>query len=221
MSSPLQDRSDAGAACADREAKDGSLGRQRALERLVASRQRLHSTWLPADEPASAASGARRNGRLAVMWRRWRRSLNDQPLVALALDAAEHWWQHNPWHLAGQAVATELGIVLKPRLRRHPVLAVALAAGTGLAIVYTRPWAWPGVAAHLRPLPRMARGWLLAQLTHVPLQSMLSALATAGKWPTPTSTPTGEAADAPGASAQPAQSGATSSDVHPRPVGVV
>jgi hypothetical protein len=193
---------------------DGSSAHQRALARLVASRQRLQATWLPSPDPAAGARGTRRGGRVAVLWRYWRRQLHDQPLAFLALAAAEQWWQHNPWHLAGRAVATEVDALITPWLRRHPGLTVALAAGTGFAVVRARPWRWPGVADPLRSLRRLASRWLRAQLTQLPLQSLLTGLAMAREW---SSTAPGAAA----ASAHPVRTDAAQPDLRHGPVGVV
>lgn len=201
------------------QAGDGSGSRQRALARLVASRQRLQSTWLPSSDPSSGPRGARRSGRWSVLWRRWRRRLDRQPLVGMALDAAEQWWQHNPWHLAGRAVASELDGALTPWLRRHPGWAVAIAAGTGYAVVRARPWAWPGVAGPLRLLPRHISRWLLTQLTQLPLQSLLTGLALAGGWST--SAPSPKAGAAPDQPTRPAQTGDPGPDGPPGPLGVV
>lgn len=152
---------------------------QRALARLAASRQRLQSTWLPTPSTGSTARKAGRaagSHRLAGVWRLWRRRLADVPVVGLALDAAEGWWQNNPWRLAGQTVAGELDHALTPWIRRHPILTVALAAGAGYTLVSTRAWAWPVVADQWRPLPRRIGRWLLHQVSQAPLQSVMAGL---------------------------------------------
>lgn len=157
-------------------ARDLDAARAHALARLAASRQKLQATWVPTLGGAARSPGGYRVDRLAVLWRRWRRRLDVEPALGLLLDAAEDWWQHNPWRLAGQAVATEVDGVLTPWLRRHPWLAVALAAGTGYAIVSLRPWAWPGLRQQLGQLPAHARRWLLGQLARVPLRSLVESL---------------------------------------------
>lgn len=158
---------------------DAPSPQQRALARLAASRQRLQSTWLP--EPSSArtartAGRAAGSQRLSRVWRLWRRRLADVPVVGLALDAAESWWQNNPWRLAGQTVAGELDHALTPWIRRHPILTVALAAGAGYTLISTRAWAWPVVADQWRPLPRRVGRWLLHQISQAPLQSVMAGL---------------------------------------------
>lgn len=171
---------------------DAAVTRQRALVRLAASRQRLQDTWLPTGSPSRAARAASGAGRLSGLWNAWRLKLADVPVVGLALEAVEQWWQHNPWRMAGQAVVGELDQTVTHWARRHPAMTVALAAAAGFAVVSARPWAWPGVADQLRPMPRRVGRWLLHQLTQAPLQpvpAVLAGLVLAGRAASPASAP--------------------------------
>lgn len=155
--------------------------RARALARLSASRLQLQATWLP---PARERGGEGRGGRrLGALWRRWRRQLGDvgqHPLLGMALQAVDGWWQANPWRGAGEAVAGELQHSLTPLVRRHPAVAIGLAAGAGALVAGLRPWRWPLVAEQLRPLPRRVGRWLLRQLGQAPIQSLITSLVLAG-----------------------------------------
>jgi hypothetical protein len=157
--------------------ESASARQSAAVLRLNASRQRLQVAWLPGAR-ASRASGAGRSGqRLQTWWQGWRRRLGNLPLLGLALSAGESWWQANPWRMAGESVADEVSHTFVPMVRRHPVLTVSLAAAVGATVVLARPWAWPGVSAQARLLPRRASRWALHQAARAPWAALLAGLA--------------------------------------------
>lgn len=138
--------------------------RELALARLAASRASLRAAWLP-EAGAATASGSRR--RLAARWRLWRRELGAMPVLGLALNLAEQWWQQHPWRAVGQVVAGEVEDALVPWVRRRPALSVALAAAAGAALVLARPWAWPVLGARLHALRALVGPWLLSEAARV------------------------------------------------------
>jgi hypothetical protein len=152
--------------------------RGRALARLQASRARLSQQLLP---PARAARAAGPRPGWTRRVRGWlkhlRHDLADQPVVMLALNAAQDWWDHNPWRATGETVADELHASLSPWVRRHPVAALSLAVGAGAAVAAAKPWRWPLVAEQWRPLPRRVGRWALALLAQVPLHTLVAGLA--------------------------------------------
>src|SRR6185369_783103 len=108
---------------------------------------------------------------------RWlRRRLGQSTIGALLVDAAQAWWRDHPWRDIGMLVAGELHANLTPVIRRHPRRALALAAGAGFVIAWWRPWRSPLVRRQLRPLPRYAGRWLLAQLRHPAVQAALAGM---------------------------------------------
>ena len=110
------------------------------------------------------------------MWRAWTRGSPLAGVAATAVDALGGWWRSQPWHsateIAGRAVLAEVA----PLVRRHPLLAVALGAAAGAALVAARPWRWQALSRQVRPLGGSLMRWTLAQLSQVPVQMALAAL---------------------------------------------
>ncbi len=148
--------------------------REQALARLQASRQSLEALWLP--KPADNSRPPRGRLRVSAWLRRWRRELGEHPVVGLALQAVDEWWQRNPWRAAGEAMTGEVRQTVLPLVRRYPVAAVGLAAAAGVALAVVKPWRWPLVARQLRPLPGHASRWLLARISQAPWQSIIAGL---------------------------------------------
>lgn|GEM_PF-4584610 len=149
-----------------------------ALLRIEASRARLRNAMMP--PPDAAASDAGPGFALPKRWRAmWRAFTRSGPLASLASTAAGalgSWWRGQPWHSttewAGRAVLGEV----QPLVRRHPLLAVALSAILGAALVSARPWRWRALNRQVRPLGGHLARWTLAQLSQVPVQMALAAL---------------------------------------------
>lgn len=155
--------------------------RHAALQRLMASRQQLRATWLPAPRrrPAPGERGPLTR-RVALWWRQVRREFGDNPVVALASQALADWWHKSPWRAAGEALADEIHPRVVPLVRRHPVASVVLAAGVGAAVAASRPWRWPLLARQMRALPVLGRRWAFRLLREVPVQQLLAGLALVG-----------------------------------------
>lgn len=77
----------------------------------------------------------------------------------------------------GDVIAAQWRVHAVPVVRRHPVLTVTAAATLGALVVTARPWRWPRVAREIEPLPSRVGHWLVAQLSSVPVQTALAALA--------------------------------------------
>lgn len=176
-----------------------------ALQRLQASRRRLHDHWLPGPAAGGGGAGASfRHGGLAGLWRHWRRRLARVPGVDAVADALSGWWRHHPWRTTAELVTHEVVPQVDRVVRRHPLLAVTVAAGAGLALVTWKPWRQAWCRRQLQTLPhRVGQGlWHLA--AQVPLHTLLAGLlgaasataASAGAATDKTEQPTMEAPDA-------------------------
>jgi hypothetical protein len=152
---------------------------EHALARLQASRASLRAVLVP-PEPAAPnrEDGAPRgwSRRFADGWQHWRGALAEHPAVAVGMDAVQGWWQRQPLRPAVETAAGELRGTIGPIVRRHPALAVALAATLGAAVIAGRPWRWPAVNRHLADAPHRAGRWVMHQLTQAPVQSLIASL---------------------------------------------
>lgn len=166
-----------------------------ALARLAETRARLRQELLPpTDLGRHAVSGGMPTGspwplRLRAGWRHWRRQLRRWPLAGMLLSGVQEAWQRHPWRPTAELVAKEAGAAVLPAVRRHPVLAVALAAGLGMAVVAGRRWYAPALQGHVRSAPARLGRWLMRQLSQAPVQAglfgLLAMLAQRG-WSAPT-----------------------------------
>jgi hypothetical protein len=153
---------------------------EHALARIEGSRASLRAVLIPPEPPARAAhddepaTGWSR--RFADGWQHWRGALAEHPAVAVGMDAVQGWWKRQPLRPAFETAAGELRGTVTPLVRRHPVLAVALAATIGAALVAGRPWRWPAVSRHLADAPQRAGRWVVHQLTQAPVQSLIASL---------------------------------------------
>ncbi|WP_077035637.1 hypothetical protein [Pelomonas sp. KK5] len=149
--------------------------RAAALQRLAASRQQLRNELieLPDTTPHHPLNIPRR---LRALWRTLRRGLRGSPVAGVALTALQQWWEGHPWRATTELVAGELHAQVAPAVRRHPVAAMLLSAGIGLAVVAARPWRWHFVRRQVQPLPGRIVRWLFNQLGAAPGQALLSAL---------------------------------------------
>lgn len=147
-----------------------------ALLRLQASRAQLRLAMMPPPQPESSTGGFGIPRRWRAMWRVWTRGSPLAGVGATAMDSLRGWWRSQPWHSttewAGRAAVAELA----PLVRRHPLLAVVLAASAGAALLAARPWRWQAVSRQVRPLGGSLMRWTLAQLSQVPVQMALAAL---------------------------------------------
>ena len=157
-----------------------------ALARLADSRARLHHELVPAPKPQAAGSGAGLwpgpwPPQLKALWRRGgrllRRLLGQSPTAAALLGglagAAQDTWRRHPWRPTAELLGREAGAAVLPAVRRHPLAAVAVAAGLGMAIVAGRAWHWPILSRRLRDSPQRLGRWLLHQLAQPALQTAL------------------------------------------------
>ena len=69
------------------------------------------------------------------------------PLFAPAWEAACLWWQGQAWHGPIVRVGRKLERDVRPWVRRHPGLAIGVAAALGAALVWLRPWRWRSAPA--------------------------------------------------------------------------
>ena len=148
-----------------------------ALVRLQASRAQLRAAMLPPPQTESSSSGGfGLPRRWRAMWRAWTRGSPLAGVAGTAVGALGGWWRSQPWHstteIAGRAVLAEVA----PLVRRHPLLAVALGAAAGAALVAARPWRWEALSRRVRPLGGTLMRWTMAQLSQVPVQMALAAL---------------------------------------------
>lgn len=171
-----------------------------ALQRLQASRRRLQDQWLPEPAPGRGrrGTGSLRQGGLAGLWRHWRRKLARVPAAQAVGDLLSGWWQNHPWRGTAELVSHDVVPQLGLAVRRHPLLAVTLAAGAGVALVVCKPWRSTWCRSQWQTLPtRLGHAaWQLA--AQAPLHGLLAGLLGAA---------TGAATGAAAASA--AQAGAT------------
>jgi hypothetical protein len=191
---------------------------EHALARIQLSRASLRAVLVP---PEPAAPNPRDDGapsgwsrRFADGWQHWREALAEHPAVAVGMDAVQGWWKRQPLRPAVETAAGELRGTIAPIVRRHPVLAMAVAATLGAALIAGRPWRWPAVNRHLADAPQRAARWVMHQLTQAPVQSLIASLFLA--WaaarkpaddeesPTPASSPSAEPGAAPRATPAPA-----------------
>ena len=149
-----------------------------ALMRIEASRARLRSAMLPPIE--SSASDAGPGFSLPMRWRAmWRSFTRSGPLATVASTAADalgSWWRSQPWHSTGEWAGRALLAEVQPLVRRHPLMAVAVGASLGAAVVAARPWRWRALHRHVRPVGGQLMRWTIAQLSQVPVQMALAAL---------------------------------------------
>lgn len=150
-----------------------------ALLRLQQSRAQLRAAMLPPPDTAATGPGSAFPRRWRALWRAWTRRGPLSGLSAVADSAAgalRGWWRSQPWHSttewAGRAVLGEAA----PLVRRHPLLAVALGAGLGAAVVLAKPWRWQALTRRVRPMGGSLLRWTLAQLSQVPVQMALAGL---------------------------------------------
>ena len=147
-----------------------------ALARLQASRSQLRAVMLPPPQKPAASTGFELPRRWRAMWRAWTRSGPLALVAGTAMGAVRSWWRSQPWHVttewAGRAVMAET----RPLIRRHPFWALALGIGAGAALVAARPWRWHAVSRRVRPLGGHLVGWMVTQLSQVPVQMALAAL---------------------------------------------
>lgn len=146
-----------------------------AVQRLCASRQRLQTQLCPVAAAPAGGGAARPRSALQGVWRHWRRQWAHAPLAVMAGDALSTWWQRQPWRVVADAGVVALQRTVSPWVRRHPAVAVALAAGVGAALVSGRVVSRSGLGRHLRPLPQRLGRWALLQLASVPVQAVLAA----------------------------------------------
>jgi hypothetical protein len=152
-----------------------------ALARLAASRTQLRQQLLPAPRHPDGRSAEGGAGgmprRLQAVWRWARRRLGGaSPVLGMAVQAVQGWWQVHPWRSTGELVAQELHAGVTPLIRRHPLATMLAAASLGAALMIWKPWRWSPVRRQLRPLPRHAGRWLLRQLAQPSVQAMLAGL---------------------------------------------
>ena len=149
-----------------------------ALARLQASRDRLRLALIPPDPDAAAGAPqpGRRPRRLGALWRSWRRSMHSWPIIDLALNTAQTWWQRQPMRPVAELLADELRATALPLVRKHPLLTVAAAGALGVLLVAGRPWRWPLVARQVQSAPQRFGGWLTRQLSQASVQASLVAL---------------------------------------------
>lgn len=196
-----------------------------ALARLAETRARLRQELLPpTDRGRHAVPGGRPGGspwplRLRAGWRHWRRQLRRWPLAGMLLSGVQEAWQQHPWRPTAELVAKEAGAAVLPAVRRHPVVAVALAAGLGMAVVAGRRWYAPALQGQVRSAPARLGRWLLRQLSQAPVQAglfgLLAMLAQRG-WSAPTDTADNTAAAA-ASGTSPAAAAASASARAPAP----
>jgi hypothetical protein len=152
------------------------LAQAAALRRLALSRAGLRSVMIAQPEPDEGAAGGTPNRMLRQLWRQLRRAGRASPAADLALGALQAWWLTRPWRLPLAELRQELQANLVPLVRRHPWLAVSVAAGAGAALVYLRPWRW----AVLRGSWPLWRAGLVAQAVQQaaqwPWEAMLGSL---------------------------------------------
>jgi hypothetical protein len=152
----------------------------RALAALDVSRAALRLAMLPpepdcdGDAHGHSGGGSGPGRRWPRAWCRLRRWVRRQPMAQLMADGAQAWWQQHPLHPVADLLAREWRGALLPAVRRHPVATVLAAAAGAATLVASRPWRWPAVRGELRPLPRRAGHWLMAQLGSAPVQAMIA-----------------------------------------------
>jgi hypothetical protein len=156
--------------------------------RLAASRTQLRLALRGPVAPAAAEAAGPT----------WWSGLLDVPAVRVLRDAVRNWWKQHPWHMAGNAAATAVGVALQPVARRHPWALVAAAALAGGLIAASRPWRW---RAHLAAggagaFPRLLND-VLATLPVASWLVMLAALAQAMAPAAPAAAPAAEPASGP------------------------
>lgn len=163
---------------------------RRARERLDASRERLLAHMRgeadPADaaarpavaederlEHAAATDAARdRLGLLAAL----RQRVEAHPVGAVLLDTGQLWWERHPARAVLLRARGRIDRRTAPFVRRHPVVAVTLAAAAGGALAALRPWQDVRVLRLWRPVQSHLGGWLRAQF---PMQTLIHAAVTA------------------------------------------
>ncbi|MBK6469196.1 MAG: hypothetical protein IPF94_00310 [Betaproteobacteria bacterium] len=161
---------------------------QGAILRLAASRTRLRLALCGPVAPAAGEAAAPT----------WWSGLLDVPAVRVLRDAVTNWWKQHPWHTAGSAAATAVGVALQPVARRHPWALVAAAALAGGLIATSRPWRWRTrlAAGEAGALPRLLND-VLATLPVASWLVMLAALAQAMAPAEPAAAPATEPAPGP------------------------
>lgn len=146
-----------------------------ALARLAASREQLKHELLPAPRDTAEGSSPLPR-RVQALWRWVRRRVAAMPVLDVAVQTAQQWWQAHPWRSTSELVAQEVHANAAALVRRHPLAATLAAAGLGAALMIWKPWRWGPVQRQLRPLPRHAGRWLLRQLMQPSVQAMLAGL---------------------------------------------
>ena len=164
------------AASADAPAPDAPL--TLALLRIEASRARLRSAMLPPADSAAADAGPgfALPRRWRAMWRAFKRSGPLANVAATAAGALRSWWRSQPWYSTTEWAGRALLAEVQPMVRRHPLMAVAVGASLGAALVSARPWRWRALNRHVRPMGGHLMRWTIAQLSQVPVQMALAAL---------------------------------------------
>ncbi len=152
---------------------------QAACARLARSRDALRERLIQPAETASP-TGVGFGGVLAEVWKRrfdgLLSRLREKPALRVVSDTLAAWWQAHPWRDCVELAGLELRERVLPVVRRHARTTVVVAFVGGVLLALTRPWRWPLLNRQIAPLSSRLSRWLMNELAHLPVQSMLAAL---------------------------------------------
>lgn len=194
----------------------------RALARMDASRAAMRHVLVPQPPAPPSAENLRGDGwrqRFAQGWSEWRGKLGEHPGVSVAMDAAQDWWQRQPL----RPVVGEIHGVVKPWVRRNPLIAVSVVAVLAAGIAWARPWRMPAVRARMDHAPQRVGRWLWHQLTQAPVQSLIASLflgAVAARKATNTTAPAAPPKGEPPPAPPPTVNPSTAAAAEPQPASM-
>ena len=166
---------DAGATAAEPNSPegDGAAPLPSGAQRLAASRERMREWMLRTDgrqEARRRAAAAKQRGRMPSPLDR----LRSHPVFGIVIDAISSWWANHPLQPAASIAQSVTRDALVPLARRHPLSIVASAFVVGGLLVRFRPWRWMAKPAFFAGLASQV---VTRFITHLPIESMLHALA--------------------------------------------
>ncbi len=147
-----------------------------ACARLERSRAGLRSVLTRPPEASAPARSALAGG-LARAWKRQIEELlgrlREQPVTRVLLESIGEWWRQHPWRDCVELAGFELRERVLPVLRRNARGTLLAAFAGGALLMLLRPWRWSLLHRGLSPLPSRFSRWVLAELSSLPLQSIL------------------------------------------------
>lgn len=156
------------------------------VDALAAARARLERSRAGLREALvrhAAPAASPRSGWAALLPRAWKSALEgllarvrEQPAAAVLIESLSAWWHQHPWRDCVEVAGEQMCERVIPALRRNARSTLLVAVGGAALLVLLRPWRWRRRGRRRVPFSSRLYRWLLAELSRLPLQSMLAAI---------------------------------------------